>query len=39
MMIGKEQAGFSTKWPGYESPPGPPSFNIIIKLIFKENLS
>ena len=39
MMARKEELGFSTKTGSYESPPGPPSFNTIIKLIFKELLS
>jgi hypothetical protein len=34
----KEQIGFSNNRAGYESPPEPPSFNIIIKLIFKNSL-
>lgn len=39
MMVQREKIGFSTKTRSYKSPPGPPSFNTIIKLIFKELLS
>jgi len=39
MMYTRGKIGFSTKKGSYESPPGPPSFNIIIKLIFKDLLS
>lgn len=35
-MAVKGKIGFSTKKGSYESPPGPPSFNTIIKLIFKD---
>ncbi len=38
-MERKGKIGFLTKTGSYESPPGPPSFNTIIKLIFKGLLS
>ncbi|SHK08630.1 hypothetical protein, partial [Pseudozobellia thermophila] len=39
VMVQKGKIGLSTKKGSYESPPGPPSFNTIIKLIIKELLS